>query len=35
MTNDEARMTKIRPNLLRPLLGHSDFVIRHLPPQRP
>ena len=33
MTNNEARMGKIRPNCLRPLLGHSDFVIRHLPPQ--
>lgn len=33
MTNHEAQMTKIKPNRLRPLLSHSVFVIRHLPPQ--
>src|SRR5262245_3423939 len=33
MTNDEARIGEIRPNRLRPLLGHSVFVILHLPPQ--
>ena len=33
MTNDKARMAKIKPNRLRPLVGHSDFVILHLPPQ--